>query len=392
MKKTMLLLLAGIFLLTAAAAHAEYDRYRLTAGDMLYAFDWRVCPLDAHNTVVTACSYGGKPWHITWYRDGEKYRDQAWLVEDPYLEGGIVPEPAVWDGEHLTVTFSERKGAFRTVILDGMVSPDPDNYETYIAEWTENGLENRREPPENRWYIQAAGRLAIRFGDGQLRLFKGETEIPLPEAFRTLPREKIVSLECFPWGEESCLLAYLDYQEKLMDRHYHVVCSDHGKERYDVTLADEDEWDVMPDGKGGFLIRNGWPEGNYEPVRMTHYTADGEPDRKLELKGNEVVIRTGPSATDADGNFILYGSAVAESRKVYSVFRMTMDGEMNLRGLDVRDIDPDYGAYMPGIYAAPDGTAWVLIFRPEAERGPRPVLIPFDLLEKSGDDRGLTLQ
>ena len=395
MKRILALLLACGMLAAAVPAPASglYDSYKLTVGDATYAFNWRVYPLDAHNTVVASWSDGGKPWHVTWYRDGRKFRDQAWLVDEPYLEYGVLPEPVVWDGENLTVICSERKGAFRSVIRDGMVCPDPENYETYAAEWTERGLENRREVPED-WYGTAGyGQVLIRYGEDGFGITAGGKEIPLPDSFRTLPKERTVSLECFPYGEESCLLGFLDCRENFSERHYHVICADHGTEQYDVTLNDEDEWDVMPDGQGGFLVRNGWSGGDYNPVNLTHYAADGKPDRKLVLSGEEVVIRVGPSALDGEGRLVMYGTAVAASRRVYSVFRMTLDSEMNTVSTDVREIDRIYDANDLTVHLAQDGTPWVMIVKTENKNGrQRPVLIPFDLLEEDSDSHGLTLR
>ena len=84
---------------------------------------------------------------------------------------------------------------------------------------------------------------------------------------------------------------------------------------------------------------------------------------------------------------------MASSRRVYTVFRMELDEGLNVRALDVRDIDPVYDAYNAAVYPAPDGTAYVMVCKTDNPGGRlRPVLIPFDLLEKSGDDHGLALR
>ena len=393
MRKMIIFLLTAFLLAGSVTAGAEYQQYRLVTGDATYAFNWQVYALDAHNTVVTAWTENNKPWHVTWYRDGEKFRDLTWFVDEPYLEYSVVPEPVLWDGEHLTVVYSARKGAFKSIIKDGMVCPDPDNYDTHVAEWTENGLEDTDSLQENWYSLEQFGRIMIHYGEDGCRIRNGGEEMSLPESFRILPEERVVSLRCYPYGEDSCLLSYLDYQDAFKDRHTHVICTDHGKERYNVTLSDDDEWDIMPDGKGGFLVRNGWSEGDYQPVKLTHYNADGAADRKLELKGDKVVIRVGPSVIDENGCFVMYGTAMASSRKVYTVFRMTIDDEMHVQNLDIRKIDPVYDAYGAGIYTAQDRTAYVMIYKTDNTNGRlRPVLIPFDLLEKSEDDHSLTLQ
>lgn len=394
MKKTAAIVLTAILLAVLVPAGAEYQQYQLIAGDASSAFNWRVYALDAHNTVVTACSYdSGKPWHVTWYRDGEKYRDLTWLIDEPYLEDHVVPEPVIWDGEHLTVIYRLRKGKFRSVIRDGMVCPDPDNYEEHTAVWTENGLEDTENVPDSLYNTEQYGQIIISHEKDGFRIFAGQAEIPLPDRIRGLTKEKVVNLRCFPFGKTGCLLSYLDYQEKIRDRKQHVIAVNDGEEKFDVILAEDDDWDIMPDGTGGFFVRNGWPQGDYEPVKLTHYTAEGEPDRKTELKGDQVVLRVGPAATDQKGHFILYGTAMASSRRVYTVYRMTIDENLKVLDLDVRKIDPVYDAYGSSVYTAPDGTAYVMIYKTENKNSRlRPVLIPFDLLEKSEGSHGLVLQ
>ena len=71
---------------------------------------------------------------------------------------------------------------------------------------------------------------------------------------------------------------------------------------------------------------------------------------------------------------------------------MTLDANLNVTGLDVRKIDPDYRDYCPTVYLAPDGTAHVYITDVEQRYGLRPVLMPFSLLEESRDDYGLILR
>ena len=394
MKKIIVLLLAAVLLAVSASAGAEYKHYRLVTGDATYAFNWRIYALDAHNTVVSTWSDNGRPWHVTWYRDGEKFRDLTWLIDEPYLEHSVVPEPVLWDGENLTVAYNARKGAYKSIISDdGLVSPDPDNYESHLADWTEKGLEETDRLQEGWMSLEKFGRILACRDENGWRILNGGEELSLPESFRTLPKGRVVSLDCDPYGEDSCLLSYLDYKEEFRDRHFHVIGSDHGEARYDVTLADEDSWDIMPDGRGGFLIRNGWATGDYQPVQLTHYDADGEPDRKLELSGEKVVISVGPSLIDGNGRLVMYGTAMASSRKVYTVFRMTLDDGLNMQELDVRKIDPVYDAYGATVYLAQDDTAYVMIYKTENKKGRlRPVLMPFELLDKSKDDHGLTLK
>jgi hypothetical protein len=190
---------------------------------------------------------------------------------------------------------------------------------------------------------------------------------------------------CIPLGKDVYLLRIMnpDIPE------FRAVCVDHGEEEYRIWLAPQVYFQA-PDGNGGFFCPDDWPEGDYSPEILRHYGTDGQIDRSLEIGGNKVVIRFFGSTVDPDNRLCtLYGSAVANSRKVYTVFALTLDENMNMRSLDVRKIDPAYRDYSPDVYLAQDGTAYVLINDMKNKPTLRPVLIPFSQMEKSRDDYGI---
>lgn len=389
MKKRIAALLMVLLLAAASTAGAKYDLYEVRLGDASYFVGWSFCPLDARNAVVTALSDNGKPWHVGWYRDGELFRDLAGYIDDIYLEDRVIPRPVLWDGENLTMGFSVRKEAFRSVVKDGLVYADPDNYEDYFAEWTEKGLENRRFVPDGWYDAQMLGRVLFSHKNYAFSLRINGEDTPLPEGFAGLKKENLLNLKYYPAGKERFLLSW----RNTSDIYQYIACVDHGKKRSETVLPMEEGWLILPDGTGGFLSQIGWYTGDYEPVRLAHFTADGERDRVLELKGNQVVVRALQAVTDEQsGNVILYGTAVAHSRKVYTAFAMTLDRDLNVTDLDVRNIDPVYKAYCPDLQTAPDGTAWLLIGDVEGKVRYRPVMIPFYALEKSNENFGLTLK
>lgn len=389
MKKRILILLIAVLLSISATAGAKYSSYQVKLGDASYFVGWTFCPLDAHNAVVIARSDKDKPWHVGWYRDGELFRDLAGYSANVYLEDRVIPRPVLWDGETLTMACSERKEAYRTVVIDGIHCADPNNYDDYLADWTENGLENRRPVPENGYDFQMLGRVSFSWENGAASLRIDGQEVSLPEEFQSIPMKELVNLDCFPAGEGLYLLTWMNTGEYAR----HLVCADHGRTRSETVLPAEDVWLILPDGAGGFFSQVGWGTGDYTPVRLAHFSADGERDRVLELKGDRVVVRALHTVADGDsGNVILYGTAVAQSRYVYTAFAMTLDRDLNVTDLDIRNIDGAYRAYCPDLEIAPDGTAWLLIGDVEGNVKLRPVMIPFSELEKSSDDHGLTLE
>ena len=390
MKKRIMILLLALLLAVSSTATAVYDSYRVELGDASYFVGWTFCPLDAHNAVVFArTDKEGKPWHVGWYRDGELFRDLAGYNANVYLEDRVIPRPVLWDGETLIMGCSDRKGAYRTVVIDGINCADPENYEDYFADWTENGLENRRPVPEDWYEAQQLGRVMFSRENGTLSLRIDGQETVLPEAFLEIPTELVFNLDCIPAGEERCLLSW----RNDADSYQYIACVDHGRMRSEVVLSMEDAWLIMPDADGGFLSQIGWNTGDYTPVSLAHYSADGERDRVLQLKGDRMVVRAMHTVADGEtGNVILYGTAVAQSRYVYTAFAMTLDRDLNVTDLDVRNIDGAYRAYSPDLEIAPDGTAWLLIGDVDGKPAHRPVMIPFSALEKSNDDHGLTLE
>ena len=88
-------IIAGILallVLLSASATAEYEQYRLAVPDEKDAVQlWEVFPLDAHNVIVRVYSPEA-PWHVDWYRDGERIRS---LTTGGDYDRKTPPEPVI---------------------------------------------------------------------------------------------------------------------------------------------------------------------------------------------------------------------------------------------------------------------------------------------------------
>ena len=371
----ILFLLAAALLLAPAFACAVYEQYLLTAGDASSAAAWGIFPVDAHNAVVVARSFY-KPWHVTWYRDGALYRDLTGS-SGSFLE---IPQPVI--GKDGSVRILRR-------VWEGVPGQDgeetevrPEDYKAYLAEWTENGLEGDTAAPD----LHPGGR-AFRILDdgGSLMLQDLEAETSLPG---DLTDSRYTILDSVRLGDDVYLLEVSDSAEQER----FLVCMDRGREKYRIEGPDS-YYEILPDGRGGFFRTDGGPTGDYTPVCLVHYDAGGRADRTLQLGGDRVVVWVSESLADKEsGLCTLYGTAVANSRKIYTAFTMTVDADLNVCGLDVRAIDPAYRDYSPSVYLAPDGTAYVFIREPEIRKGLRPALVPFSVLEPYGENLGLALR
>ena len=360
MKKVILMILAGILLMASVSAVAEYKDYRLTEGDMSIDSTWGYLALDAHNTVVLNRTMT-KGWHVTWYRDGKLYRDISG-------KGDITMVPAVVgrDGDTL---FMAKKVA-------------KDNTEVTYMKWTEEGLTDIPASEVSSFDIDDPA--VIKEGDSwKIRYHGNETVLP-----DSIPAEGEEIQGCMVAGK-GLFLVETDKQEGFKE---YITCIDHGEVKYKAELP----WSAYfqaPDGKGGFITTYTYPDVDYSPVELTHYDAQGEADRHLRLTGNKVVLSVWESRLDEEtGLCTIYGSAVAKSRKVFTVFAMTLDEDLKVCKLDMRKVDPEYQDYDPRFYMAPDGTAYVIIQDMRDKKKLRPVLIPFSLLEESKETYGVDLQ
>ncbi len=393
MRIRRLILLAGIMLAVITSAGAEYNSYQITEGNW-----WDCFPLDAHNTVVAARLSAGDSepdsWYVCWYRDGELFRELSGEIPVPEKDRTgwlLIPYPAVWDGENLSMYFCVRKEEIKTYTQGSLlVARDPGSFDTYMADWTENGLENLHILPD-AWfdeYDEVFRRIVVYSGSkGRTAIYNGN-ETVLPDSVPADLKENVIRILPVDHGVD--LLKVMDNVNFCSE----AVCLDQGKERYRITLP-ENELNpgriLLPEKHGGFFCMDGFRGGGYEPEYLMHYQGDGQYDRTLVLVGDDVVVHACVSTTDSDsGICTIYGTAVANSRKVYTVFAMEVDEALNVSRLDVRKIDPAYGDYAPVILTASDGTPYVFI-ESYSDKPLWPVLIPFSELEKSSRTYGLRL-
>ena len=387
-KRFLLFLLAAAMLCVSSPVGAEYKNYQLTVADP-YGETF-IHPLDAHNVIVRVRCYreNDAPWHVTWYRDGQPFRDLPGTGESlDHLEAELfIPKPSGWDGEHVDLSYRVLTGkAEESWGLYGKTI-SPDCMKSYFARWTEDGLSDAAPAPESWEGTYSNGQFTV-YDEGETwRIRTGEKEFSIP---RDSGDERVVG--CWPAGPEMFIMKLQSPSGGSF-----AACVDKGQVRYKTQLPQAENIEgriLLPDPRGGFFIMEGYRPGNYEPAYLSHYGADGQPDRRMTLSGKNVVVNPITSAIDPDsGRFILYGSAVANSRKVYTVFALTLDDSLETTGLDVRTIRKEYGDYDPAIHTAPDGTAWVHISDLSGSYKNWPVLIPFGQLKKSTKNYGITLR
>lgn len=382
MKKRVLVCLIVILMMFCFSASGEYKKYELKVGDASSALTWSFYPIDAHNVIVIARSLYGKEWHVSWYRDSELFRDISGKSENKSIESLDIPLPLIGKDGSLAVIHSVRDGELKYTEINGERVLDASNYRFYVDQWTENGFAQEILLSESWKGPFFGGRIiCCSANPGVTILYNGkETRCP---AISEESRKRII--DCVPLADEVFLIRINQSGKERL------ICVDHGAERYQVEIPAE-AYSILPDGHGGFFCPDSWPTGDYSPEILMHYNKDGRTDQTVSLSGDKVVITVTDSYIDPQsGLCTIYGSAAAASRKIYSVFAMTIDGDMRICDLDVRNIDPVYRDYSPTVKSAPDGAAYVFICEYEERKGLKPVLIPFFELERSKSNYGITV-
>ena len=127
----------------------------------------------------------------------------------------------------------------------------------------------------------------------------------------------------------------------------------------------------------------------YADIILDHRDAEGRSMGTKRLSGDRLVKSIHAILYNTEtGGYTVYGRAVANSRGVYTVFRMELDSRMNQLSLSVRSVD-FYQDYNFSVTAAPGGDAYVYC-RTYDETYVQPVLVPFNVLEET-EPHGLRL-
>lgn len=145
---------------------------------------------------------------------------------------------------------------------------------------------------------------------------------------------------------------------------------------------------LLPDGQSGILLTGPLAE-DYKQYRITRLDASGSRCWSRLLSAPNAVIHPCCAEALPDGTVALYGSCVAKSRGLFTVFCLTLDATGSTLSLDVRD----YSARAdiePAILQAADGTQLVYSFEVSLPDQPG-VLIPFADLP-AADNPGITLK
>ena len=361
----------GSFISIAAAEQTDFSAYEIR--DRFTPVD--IYMLNGNSLVAETWSdrYGDitRDWHITWFQDGEILREVDY---NPIGNLFYMPVP------HTDGTCG---------MIEMTVAKDREENRTGITlyDWNENGLVNPRVISED------ADDVRVAFGGFTVRN-KNTKELSLynnaGELLYLLKEEenRPVWLECDRLGNFWVMTVH--YMKDFEENIYTLRCIKDGAVNWEKKVNEGTAF--YPDQQGGLycIVRLG--SGSYRTVGITHLDSTGEEDFRKTLSADKVVLGCAVSTNPKTGEIYLTGRAVANSRKVYCVYRMTLDQNWNMTDLDVRKMDY-YHDINPRVFMNLDNDFYVHSngLDENDQGGINPVIIPFDELEKT-DNLGIRIQ
>ena len=401
MKRIIAVLLVAIIVFSFTAAGAEnYYEYRIH--DQYFA---PFSPeLFGENNVLYH-AWGdrdgnvGLDWHLLWYRDGKLFRDFAYSTEKRFNQSIFLPR----EDNTCGVLVPGRK---ETRMADlGWDSNEIEPAINYIElyEWTDNGLELQKQIPGDwEWtdikttddgfvtYDPLKGTLSCFDSYGNLLQEIPLTEkIPQTEIMQQMRYGQLVNIA----GEisEQCVILFRTEIANARNARYLALCLDHLKEKW--TRKYQFSPGIVFPGDGYFYCLERVNDSKTSPVKIIRLDEQGNDLLSRMLSADNLVLGFHVKTSPLTGNLMLYGKAVANSKKIYNVFRMDLDENMNQVSLDVRQIDY-YDDYSPSVQMQKDGTLFVhCVGGEEADRlmNVPTVLIPYDVLPVA-ETHGLQLK
>ena len=366
----------GSFISIAAAEQTDFSAYEIR--DRFTPVD--IYMLNGNSLVAETWSdrYGDitRDWHITWFQDGEILREVDY---NPI--GNCFYEPV----SHMDGTCGMIE---ILVIKDRDESDQQENWiRVTLYDWDENGLVNPRLIAEGFVDVEttSGGFTILDEKSKELRIYDavGNYCCALSNV-----ENKPIRLEFDRMG--NIWLLTVKYTNGFMNSNYTLHCFREGTLQWEQKMDEGTAF--FPDQEGGLycVVRLG--SGSYRKVGITHLNNAGQEDLRKTLSADKVVLGCAVSTNPKTGEIYLTGRAVANSRKVYCVYRMTLDQNWNMTDLDVRKMDY-YHDINPRVFMNLDNDFYVHSNGQDEndQGGIQPVIVPFDELEKT-DNLGIRIQ
>ncbi|MBQ7657332.1 MAG: hypothetical protein IJS41_12600 [Clostridia bacterium] len=333
--------------------------------------------IDDHNFVAFSEDESGEQY-VTWWRDYEI--EQEANLQKGYGNDAIIPR---WDGACGILRYIADEE--RTMETGAMKWG-----QLMLYDFEQEGFVHERPIADGLldWLLCRGGfAVLIQEDEGQfLNLYDGqgklEARLPLSDAYHSVVRAQ---------RDQTGLWAV-------------TLASAGGRTYTFMTVRDgEIIWQSRPtmdtytarmDGRGGYfhLEYGGKYSDTYKPLIISHCDATGNAEWNKTLTGDKVLLESVNARFDPEtGHLILTGSAVANSRKIYRVFRMEVDENWKTVSMDVRECNY-HESYHLVVAVSPLTCKTMVLARAISDGYDIPaVLVPFDDLPKAPNP-GITLR
>ena len=142
---------------------------------------------------------------------------------------------------------------------------------------------------------------------------------------------------------------------------------------------------VAFDSDGGLVVCTA-PLKDYKVQQIIRMDAENNVLYERTLSAPKTIVHISAARPSPDGSVTLYGTAMANSRSLFTVFKLDLDAQGNITTLDIRDFTTRASFYYALCLDAQDNAYAV------AEKLNTPfAVVPFEVLP-AHDDPGLTLE
>ena len=371
MKKWGMLLLVLVLLAGMTAARADsmdFAPYALERSGHGTIYNYMM--LTEHDLAGQCAALDG----LVWWRDRAVYRSLS--IEQGTGNYELLPRS---DGTFGVVHISKREDASRRNVI--------------LYDWEEEGLVNGREIPVTglvRYNVEKDGFALLDDNGSQtlLKLYDGYGNL---EAQIEVSREIDFAIRTVRAGPGWWLTTI---SQSLKSGSYMLLMIRDGAVVWQKGPGKELHT-VFPDGQGGFFTCADQDDSTFTPLVIARYDGNGNQLWRKTLKGNKVVLGTASTVISLDpetGHTVLTGTAMANSRKVYRVYRMEVDDQGKTVSMDVRESDYHNRIYY-NVHVFPDtGNTWVLFDEALTYPYDYPAaLVSFEALPKA-DNPGIELR
>lgn len=139
------------------------------------------------------------------------------------------------------------------------------------------------------------------------------------------------------------------------------------------------------DANGGLIVCTA-PSEDYTVEQITRFDAENRVLYQKTLSAPKTIVSVTDAFPSADGSVTLYGTAMANSRKLFTLYRLDLDAQGNIAAVDIRDFTTRVG-YLYDVRADAQGHIYAI-----ARDYKKPIaVVPFEDLP-AHDDPGLILE